>query len=786
MKRIIPYALLVLLFLISCTEKIPLEIDDQPAVLEVRSAGDYGVRVTFKPVSYTKDYPESPALLDYDDNKPLLSVSSIGGRIRKNIGNLTVTVSPDPLTVEVTGRDGKILQQFVFSKDTLRFKVDEDPILGMGEGGPRPQRRDDDGNRIDWRELEIEYDRKGRYHYMQPRWQSNAYGSRNPIPLLHSTSGWSVYVNAPWVQVDLTEEQYGAFISYIPESEGPQTQENQHENSGKGLPPADRYVPGLWDFFVFDASEPRTVMKDLATISGAAVMPPRWSLGYMQSHRTLESDAQMIGIVDSFRSKKIPVDAVIYLGTGFCPAGWNERQPSFQFNDEVFSREPSDVIGDLHDRNVKTIVHVVPWDRDKLPTLKGNIPPEEDAALDSSHIFSYWQQHLGLVEAGIDGFWPDEGDWFNLWERIKRHQLYYQGPLSTTPNERPWSLHRNGYLGISKWGGWVWSGDTQSAWKTLEGQIAVGINHSLSISPYWGSDIGGFYPNPDKDGEMYARWFQFGAFCPSFRSHGRTWFTALPWGFGLSEMGPMEVNNQNDTTRGDYRRSIPDFSALNDERIEPVARKYAELRYQLLPYIYTMAWEARETGMPLMRALWLHYPRDDTAKGIGDSYLWGESMLIAPVYQEEATSREVYLPEGEWYDWWTGELYEGNQTITKQVDLSTMPIYVKAGAIIPFDPVRQYTTQSVEEPATLKIYTGRDATYTLYEDDGHTLEYLDGNYRLTSFDWDDNAGRLMISTPKESGKYGAGEEVTWQVELIPSGKTGTITYIHGEEMTVSF
>jgi alpha-glucosidase/alpha-D-xyloside xylohydrolase len=120
--------------------------------------------------------------------------------------------------------------------------------------------------------------------------------------------------------------------------------------------------------------------------------------------------------------------------------------------------------------------------------------------MDASHILDYWRQHVGLFDAGIDAFWPDEGDWFDLFERIKRHQLYYQGPLSTRPNVRPWSLHRNGHLGVARWGGWVWSGDTDSSWRTLEAQVMVGLNHSLSLSPYWGSDTGGFYPNEELTG----------------------------------------------------------------------------------------------------------------------------------------------------------------------------------------------------------------------------------------------------------------------------------------------
>ena len=343
----------------------------------------------------------------------------------------------------------------------------------------------------------------------------------------------------------------------------PQTERNQQQALGKGMPPIDRIVPGLYDFFVFDAHDPAKAIKDFSTITGPAVMPPKWALGYMQSHRTLEDDKQMLGIVDTFRSKQIPLDAVIYLGTGFAPRGWNTRQPSFDFNPDVFKRDPKAVIADMHARNVKVVVHMVPWDRDKLPTLHGTIPARPGETLDASHIQSYWQQHVPLVNAGVDAFWPDEGDWFNLFERIKRHQFYYQGHLSTQPNVRPWSLQRNGYPGIAQWGGWVWSGDTESSWKTLEAQIAVGINYSLSIGPYWGSDIGGFYPNNELTGELYARWYQFAAFCGSFRSHGRTWFTRLPWGWGLSDMGPREYSNTNAPIPPDDRRNI---SAVGDEQ----------------------------------------------------------------------------------------------------------------------------------------------------------------------------------------------------------------------------
>jgi alpha-glucosidase/alpha-D-xyloside xylohydrolase len=398
-------------------------------------------------------------------------------------------------------------------------------VLGLGEGGPRPERD------VPWREQPVQFDRRGRLDTMEPRWQADMYGSRNPAPVLFGTGGWGLFVAAPWVQVDLRNADRGVFLPVTPGGE-PQTERNQQQTLGKGLPPADSVVPGLWDVFVFDAHDPPAALHDLAAIAGPAALPPKWALGYMQSHRTLEDDRQVLSIVDTFRAKRIPVDAVIYLGTGFAPRGWNTEQPSFTFNPDVFTRDPKAVIAALHDRHVKVVLHVVPWDRDRLPTLHGTIPAAPGETLDASHLQTYWQQHAGLVQAGVDAFWPDEGDWFNLYERLARHQLYYEGPLFTRPNVRPWHLQRNGYPGIARWGGWVWSGDTESSWKTLEAQIAVGLNYSLSIGPFWGSDIGGFYPNSELTGELYARWFQFAAFCGSFRAHGRVWWTRLPWGWG--------------------------------------------------------------------------------------------------------------------------------------------------------------------------------------------------------------------------------------------------------------
>jgi alpha-glucosidase (family GH31 glycosyl hydrolase) len=732
----------------------PILTAGKPAELSLRAAGEHGIRVTLKPLQFAPDLPESPALLP-QNKEPLLRLRELEEAKEITANGLKVSLKPNPLNVRVSSADGVLIQELTFHDDgSITFPTDDQPILGLGEGGPKPGK--------DWKNTPVEFDRRGRMFEMQPRWQSDAYGSRNPVALLAGTRGWGLYFATPWGKVDLSKPDAGRFLPMEAKSpEGMrQTFANQHLQLGKGIPPLEKFIPGLLDVFVFDAREPAAFLKDIATISGPAVLPPKWALGYMQSHRTLEDDAEMVKLVDTFREKHIPLDAVIYLGTGFTPRGWNRKQPSFEFNPEVFTRDPAKVIADFHTRNTKVVLHMVPWDRDRLPLL------------DDAHLMDYWKQHEPLVKAGVDGWWPDEGDWFDLHERIERHKLYYEGPLSMQPDRRPWSLHRNGYLGVARWGGWIWSGDTQSTWKSLEAQIAVGINHSLSLSPYWGSDIGGFFSTPELTGELYARWFQFGAFCPSFRAHGRTWWTRLPWGWGLDSLGPVED------------KEPPNLSELKNAAIEPVVKRYAELRYQLLSYNYTLAHEARELGLPFMRAMWLHYPSDPQARKTGNQYLWGRDLLIAPVFEKGATKREVYLPAGEWYDFWTGERQQGGQMITRAVDLATMPIFVRAGAVLPIDPIRQYTDEMVKEPLTIRIYRGADGSAQLYQDDGSSNRYLKGESSLTSFSWDDDAAKLVIA-PLKSPAHQQSSRSLLRIELLPGREVKMVDYV-GEATTVSF
>lgn len=765
-----PARLRLLCGLILCA--IPGSVHGQSsdhASLDLRPIGGSGVRITLRPAGFEKDFVATPVLVEPEPPPPLMRVNAgeLSSSTIVEVGTLRVEVTPAPLTVAVSNAAGGPVQRLTFAADgTLAFDLDDQPVLGLGGGGPSFP------SEIDWREQPVEFDRRGRMHPMRPDWQRQAYGSRNPVTLLWGTAGWGLYIPMPWGAVDLSGPTRGRFVPLDPDTTDLRQQQglaDHFDDYGKGLPPVETLVPGYFDIFVFDASDPTTAMRDIAAISGPAVLPPKWALGYMQSHRTLENDAQMIQIVDTFREKRIPLDAVVYLGTGFTPRGWNTRQPSFDFNPDVFRRDPADVISDLHARHVKVAVHVVPWDRDRLPTLRGGIPPAVDDDIGPGHLANYWQDHVPLVEAGVDAWWPDEGDWFDLFERMKRHQLYYEGPLSTQPDTRPWSLHRNGHLGVARWGGWIWSGDTDSTWKSLEAQIANGINHSLSVGPYWGTDIGGFFPSAELDGELYARWFQFGAFCPSFRAHGQTWQTRLPWGWGLDDRGPLESPTP------------PLAESMNNPAIEPIARRYAELRYQLLPYNYALAWQARTEGLPFIRALWLHHPEDPRAAATGDEFLWGRDLLVAPVYKKGATVREVYLPDGTWYDWWTLARHPGGRSISREVDLATLPLFVRAGAIIPLDPVRQYTAQPVDEPTTLRIFPGADGRFTFYDDDGHSLAYLKGAQTIIELAWDDSMQTLSLNPPANAPKPTSPRE--FAIQLVGTDSIKRVTFT-GEPLSI--
>jgi alpha-glucosidase/alpha-D-xyloside xylohydrolase len=732
------------LVLVVCSPAVtasPIRFEGVPVELTISQISDCTVRLQLLPLDdqgQPRAEAVSPALISFPTTEKL-QARELDGATELHVGQMNLTIKPSPFTISVHRSDGTLVQELTFASDdttnAVAFRTAA-PVLGLGEGGPQ-------------------FDRREHFYPMQNGERTPTLavdGARVQVPFLIGTEGWAMLVSAPLGEFDLRNGQ-GKF----------------HPREGA--------ITGQADVFITDGREPTKTMREFVRLTGTPVMPPKWALGYMQSHRTLSNEVAILAEARTFRQKQLPCDALIFLGTGFCPAGWNLGHDSFEFNTNVFTHDPATVINELHAEHFQVVLHVVPLRKD-YPALHGQIPMLSGETPEAQDIAAYWNRHRALFKAGVDGWWPDEGDWLDVPSRLERHRMYYEGPLNDRPNVRPWNLQRNGYAGIARYGGWIWSGDISSNWRTLAAQVAVGLNSSLSVSPFWGTDIGGFYPVADQEytGELYARWFQFAAFCPSFRSHGRTWHLHLPWGWDTGETGPVES------------KPAPDSSELHNAAVEPVCRKYLDLRYRLMPYTYTLAREAHDTGLPMMRALWLQYSDDPQAVALGDEYLWGSDLLIAPVLEKGAATRRVYLPAGTWFDWWTGEKHSGRAWVERPVNLETMPIYVRAGAIIPLDPVRQYVVQPVTEPTVLQVYSGKDSNFTLYDDDGQSLAYLNSNDPAVvwiRFHWNDQKRQLTIEPDSRMKKW-PNNERAYQVQVIGSGAKPKSVKFNGTPTTVDF
>jgi alpha-glucosidase/alpha-D-xyloside xylohydrolase len=498
--------------------------------------------------------------------------------------------------------------------------------------------------------------------------------------------------------------------------------------------------------FVVASADPVVLMAEYARITGLPELPALWTFGYMQSHRTLAGPDEIMWVARTFRDKQLPCDALIYLGTEFTPSGWNTRNGEFAWHSGNFP-DPKGTIDRLHDMHYKVVLHIVIEGRHLTGTVHEPCTPdkavpsgrtEDNRWPENRPVPCYWPYHKPLVDLGVDGWWPDQGDGLEVASRLNRHRMYWEGTQLWRPNERPFALHRNGAAGMQRYAAFLWSGDVYSTWETLKTHVPVAVNTGLSGIPYWGTDIGGFVPTAEYTGELHVRWFQFGTFCPSFRSHGRTWHLRLPWGWNTGELGVSEVSN--------YRGGAadPDPSELRNPHVEPIVKKYLELRYRLLPYTYSVARDGTKTGLPMMRALWLHHSDDPAATARGDQFLWGRDILVSPVVEKGAATRRLYLPRGAWFDFWTEERVEGAREIDRKVDLETMPLHVRAGALLPMGPVKQHVAEQVDAPLALTVYPGADGSFRLYEDDGRSFEYRKGAWMGIDIAWRDADRRLTL------------------------------------------
>lgn len=496
------------------------------------------------------------------------------------------------------------------------------------------------------------------------------------------------------------------------------------------------------DYYFFYGPELNRVIADYRQLSGEAPLFPKWAYGYWQCRERYHSQQEILDTAAEFRKRKIPVDALVQDWQYWGKYGWN----AMKF-DEQYYPNPTEMLDQLHAEDLHMMISV--WskfgeDTDVYKRMSAEgflIPgtPWTDFFNPKAQTAFWSELKQGLFRDGIDGWWMDASE--PEFDALKDKQTFlgngdsvrnayplyvtkaiYDGQRSTTDRKRVVILTRSAFAGQQRNAAASWSGDITSNWITLKRQIAAGLSFSMSGLPYWTTDIGGFFRPDDQYGsdayhELLIRWFQYGVFCPIFRVHGYKSNAEL-WNYG--------------------------------PEVEKVLTQYDELRYRLLPYIYSAAWGVTNRGETLMRALPLEFSSDAGGREISDQFMFGSALLINPVTDEGAMQRKLYLPaDTDWIDFWTGERLKGGQNITAEAPLNRIPIYAKSGSIVAFGPYAE-SSSSKADPIELRVYSGADGDFTLYEDAGDSYDYEHGAYSTVPMHWDDKTGTLTIGDRKGS------------------------------------
>jgi alpha-D-xyloside xylohydrolase len=495
------------------------------------------------------------------------------------------------------------------------------------------------------------------------------------------------------------------------------------------------------------------------TATGAAPLFPKWAYGLFHSKDAYASQSELTAVKDGYRNAKIPVDCIVQ--------DWNYWTPYGQGShimDPSRYPDPAKLISDFHAANIHGMISIWPryelknnppkvtGENDNYNALKNinalfmggspGYPPPYDTFSAEARTLVYQQIYDGLLgKYGWDGIWADatepEGvDLNTVTTAIGKGFLYinayplqhsralYEGWRKVGPNnKRAYILTRSGFGGQQRFGASNWSGDINSDWATLVRQVPAGLGYAVAGMPYWTTDIGGYFGHnlnwsTAQNNELFTRWFQFGAFCSLFRIHGG----------GARE---MYGNQWSATTKANLLL-------------------FDNLHYRLMPYLYSLAWKVTSESYTIMRPLVFDFQNDTKVYDIKDQFMYGPAFLVNPVTTAGATNRSVYLPAGTWYDFWTGATKEGGTSATVTAPLNMMPVFVRAGSIVPMGPMIQYATQSAD-PLEIRIYKGGNASFTLYDDEGDTYNYETGKYALIKFTWDDGAGKLTIGA--RTGSY---------------------------------
>jgi alpha-glucosidase len=523
------------------------------------------------------------------------------------------------------------------------------------------------------------------------------------------------------------------------------------------------------DYYIIYGSEPARILETYTQLTGRISLPPKWALGYQQCRWSYASETVVRELMREFRDRALPCDT-IYLDIDYM-RGYRV----FTWSPKRFAN-PQQLIADLKAAGFNTVTIVDPGVKYELEAdyavfdeglkqdyfvrkasgelFHGYVWPDKAVFPDflRQDVRDWWGNwHKTLTDLGVAGIWNDmnepslkdrpfsdngehipfpddapQGPTEARTTHAEVHNLYgimmarsaAEALLKLRPQERSFVLTRSGYAGIQRYSA-VWTGDNRSSWEHLEMSLPMLCNLGLSGVPFVGVDIGGFFGNATP--ELFARWMQAGVFYPLMRAHSALGTARHePWIFG--------------------------------DRIEQICREFLELRYRLLPYLYTLFHEAATTGAPILRPLMYHFFSDKQTHQLHDQVLLGPSLMAAPVYRPGVCCRAVYLPEGIWYNWWTGEPLEGGQYILADAPLERMPMFARSGAIIPLQPPMQYIGERPIDPLTLRIYPGT-AEWTLYEDDGCTFEYQQGAYCTTTYQVSLEGEQTLVKIGARQGSW---------------------------------
>jgi len=499
------------------------------------------------------------------------------------------------------------------------------------------------------------------------------------------------------------------------------------------------------DYIVFYGPSADTVISSFRNLSGDVPMFPLWAYGFWQCRERYTSGSNLVETVKEFRKRNIPMDVIVQDWQYWGKYGWGV--PKF---DETNYPNPAGFIKELHDLNAHFSISV--WENLDKKSDIGKDYVAKNLYIPNSpwvDVFNplaretHWNAlDQNLFTFGVDSWWMDAtependalkgketylgpGDFYRLTYPLFVSQAVYEGQRKTSNDKRVCILTRSAFLGQQKYGIINWSGDIGGTWDTYKRQIVAGLNYTITGLPYWTTDIGGFFRpgksqyTDEKYQELLTRWYQWGAFNPIFRIHGYQSETE-PWKFG--------------------------------QQVEDNMKKMLDLRYRLLPYIYSEAWQITHNRSTLMRPLTMDFNSDTTALKQPFEYMFGKAMLVAPVTEPNVKEWNVYLPEpATWYDFWTGKRFKGGQTIKTAAPLNMIPLFVKAGSIIPMGKYIQYAGQKPLDTLEIRVYKGSDGRFELYEDEADNYNYEKGKYSVIPFKWDEKS--LTLTIGEKQGSY---------------------------------